>query len=70
MIVSDDYTLSFYPNKNQIVINLPQTLLTTTNTIPPIRDRRTDITESDLSCLLFMTKILFNNASKIEVDDG
>lgn len=60
MIVYDDYALSYYPKINQIVITLPQTLLTTTNTISPVRDRRTDIEESDLSCLLYMTKILFN----------
>ena len=69
MIVSDDYALSYYPNINQIVITLPQTLLTTTNTISPVRDRRTDIKESDLSCLLTMTRIIFKNAPKQEVND-
>lgn len=70
MIVSDEYALSYYPNKNLIVIALPQTLLTTTDTISPICDRRTDIKESDLSCLLHMTKIIFKNAPKQEVDNG
>ena len=66
MIISDRYVLSYYPKENQIVITLPQTMETITNTVSPICDRRTDIKESDLSCLLSMTKIIFDNTLKQE----
>jgi hypothetical protein len=69
MIVSDDYALSYYPNENQIVITLPQTMRTITNTVSPVCDRRTNIKESDLVCLLSCAKILFNNAPQQEVND-
>lgn len=70
MIVSDGYSLVYYSKENQINIHLPQTIITATNTISPVCDRRTDIKETDLSCLLTMTKIIFNNAPQQEVDDG
>ena len=69
MLISEEYVLSYNPNENKITILLPQTVKTITNTVSPICDRRTDIKESDLSCLLTMTKIIFKNAPKQEVDD-
>lgn len=69
MLISEGYALSYNPNENMITILLPQTLKTATNTVSPICDRRTDIKESDLSCLLHMTKILFNNAPKQGVNE-
>jgi hypothetical protein len=68
MILSDDYGLSYYPNENLIVINLPQTMRTAINTVSPICNRRVDIKESDLVCLLTITQLIF--APKQGVDDG
>lgn len=62
MITSEGYTLFYSPGENRIVIHLPQTMETATNTVAPIANRRTDIKESDMCCLLTMTKILFKNA--------
>ena len=65
MMISEDYALSYNPNENTITILLPQTLKTATNTVSPIVSRRTDIEETDLMCLLTMTRIIFKNATPI-----
>lgn len=59
MIASNDYYLNYYPNRNQIVISLPQTSQTLMNTINPVIDRRTDVKESDLMCLLQVAQVIF-----------
>lgn len=64
MLISEEYALSYNPNENKITILLPQTVKTATNTVSPICDRRTDIEETDLMCLLTMTRIIFKNATK------
>ena len=74
MIASNDYYLNYYPNRNQIVISLPQTWQTLTDTTSPVIDRRTDVKESDLMCLLQVVQVLFckdysNCGAKNEVED-
>ena len=59
MLASNNYYLNYYPNLNQIVIRLPQTWRTLTNTTTPIIDRRTDVKESDLMCLLQVAQVIF-----------
>lgn len=59
MIASNDYYLNYYPNRNQIVISLPQTSQTLMDTISPVIDRRTDVKESDLMCLLQVAQVIF-----------
>ena len=59
MIASNDYYLNYYPNRNQIVISLPQTWQTLTNTTSPVIDRRIDVKESDLMCLLQVAQVIF-----------
>ena len=59
MLTSDGYSLTYYKNKNQIVINLPQTYETVTNTYAQVVDRRTDVEETDLIVLLNVVKLIF-----------
>ena len=59
MLASNDYYLDYYPNRNQIVISLPQTSQTLMDTTSPVIDRRTDVKESDLMCLLQVAQVIF-----------
>lgn len=52
MIVSDGYSIEYYPKRNTIEIVLPQTLKTITNTVQMVTNRRTDITELELTAIL------------------
>lgn len=60
MLTSDGYCLTYYKNKNQIVICLPQTYETATNTYEQVVDRRTDVEETDLWVLLNIAKLIFH----------
>ena len=59
MIVGDGYCLSYDKNKNRIVILLPQTMQTATNTMDAITDRKIDINESEQSLILNVVKAVF-----------
>lgn len=60
MLMSDGYYLTYYKNKNQIIIGLPQTIRTATNTYDQIVDRRTDVKETDLWVLLNIAQLIFH----------
>ena len=60
MLTSDGYCLTYYKNRNQIVICLPQTYETATNTYEKVVDRRTDVEETDLWVLLNIAKLIFH----------
>ena len=66
MLASNDYYLNYYPNRNQIVISLPQTSQTLMDTISPVIDRRTDVKESDLMCLLQVAQVIFCKVERRE----
>ena len=66
MLANNGYFLVFYKNRNQIVIGLPQTSKTLTNTLGPVVDRRTDVEEIDLSILLNVTQAIFLNGAKMD----
>ena len=68
MIVCDGYSLMYDENHNRIVIGLPQTWKTITNTFEPIVDRRTDVTETDLIVLLSTAQLIFHKERKGEVE--
>ena len=59
MIVSDGYSIIEHINKNQIVITLPQTLKTLTNTVTPIVERRTQLTDAELTAILMAIKAMY-----------
>ena len=64
MLMSDGYCLTYYKNKNQIVICLPQTYETATNTYEQVVDRRTDVEETDLCVLLNIAKLIFHKGER------
>ena len=66
MIASNEYYLNYYPNRNQIVISLPQTSQTLMDTISPVIDRRTGVKESDLMCLLQVAQVIFCKMDEVE----
>lgn len=59
MIVSQDgYSIEHYKSRNQIVITMPQTMQTLTNTTSIVRNRKADFTSADLTILLELTRYL------------
>ncbi len=52
MIISDGYTLEYYKNRNQIIIGLPQTEQTATNTISMVTKRKIDLTDEEKMIIL------------------
>lgn len=69
MLLSDGYGLNYYKSKNQIVICLPQTYETATNTYEQPVDRRVDVEESELWAVLLMVKMIFGEGKDNEVDN-
>lgn len=63
MIVSDGYYLIYDKNKNRIVIQLPQTMETATNTLDAVTDRKTDINVFEQSLILNVAKAVFERRS-------
>ena len=59
MIISQDgYSIKHYRNRNQIVITMPQTIETLSNTISIVQNRKIDFTTEDLTILLELTRYL------------
>ena len=65
MLINNGYSLIYYKNRNQIVIGLPQTSKTLTNTLEPVVDRRVDVEEKELATLLSATQAIFLNRAKM-----
>ena len=59
MLTSNGCTLVYYKNRNKIVIGLPQTSKTLTNTFEPVVDRRIDVEDKELAILLTVTQAIF-----------
>lgn len=59
MIVSDGYSLIYDEKYNRIIIGIPPTMETATDTVTPIADRRTDVSETDLIVLLSIAQVIF-----------
>ena len=66
MLISNEYALIYYPNRNQIVITLPQTWKTQTDTFSPVVDRRTDVKEIDLMAVLQVVQVIFHKGEARE----
>ena len=70
MIINDGYSLMYDKKHNQIVIGIPPTIETATDTVTPIADRRTDVSETDLMALLFIAQLIFHKGlRKDEVEN-
>lgn len=65
MIVSDGYSIEELVNKNQIIITLPQTQSTLTNTVTPIAERRTRLTAEELTAILVAVKTMYEGSRKL-----
>ena len=59
MIFLGNYSLLYDKPRNKIVISLPQTLKTPTNTISPVENRKIDVDEKELGAILAVAKICF-----------
>lgn len=64
MIVCDGYCLFYDKNKNRIVIHLPQTMNTLTNTFEAVKDRKMDLNESEQILILNTVKAVFERRSE------
>ncbi len=56
MIVSDGYSLVYDKGRNKIVICLPQTEQTATNTISMVTNRKVDLTDEEQMIILSVVK--------------
>lgn len=64
MIDGDGYFLIYDKNKNRIVILLPQTTETLTNTLDAVTDRKIDITADEQSFILNMVKAVIERRNE------
>ena len=58
MIISEGYMLVYEPISNSIIITLPQTIETLTNTVSEIVDRRVDISSEEEATILNVVKAI------------
>ena len=58
MIISEGYILVYEPISNSIIITLPQTIETLTNTVSEIVDRRVDISIEEEATILNVVKAI------------
>ena len=66
MITLDGYTIMQFPLENKIVISLPQTVSTLTNTVTPVVNRRKIITDNEEAALLVAIKGMFEWTSEVK----
>lgn len=64
MITAGEYSLTF-DLRNRITITLPQTIETASNTVTPIEDRRTDVTEEELDQVLWLVMMIFQRRRRV-----
>lgn len=58
MIVTDGYSIEYLKNANTIVIKLPPTIETVTNTMTLPTDRKPDFTDTELCTILLAVKLI------------
>ena len=58
MLISDGYYIEHYKNDNKIIIGLPQTFETISNTVSPLANRKSDFTDEDLYTILSVVKAI------------
>lgn len=59
IVFGGNYSISYNKGRNQIVIGLPQTAQTATNTIEPVTNRRTEMTFEEQALLLSIVRYIF-----------
>ena len=55
----DGYSVEFRNSQNKIVIGLPQTPTTATNTMYPIEERKTNPSDEELASILSLVRLIF-----------
>lgn len=60
----DGYSIEYRRKQNKIVISLPQTPTTTTNTFWPVVDRKTTMTSAELASILSVVIYIFKGDIK------
>lgn len=58
-IESNGYWLEYYKKRNRIVITLPQTTETITDTVGIMADRRVDVEDKEMAVLLQTVRLIF-----------
>lgn len=66
MIKSDGYSLTYYVDLNKIVIILPQTMQTLTNTVAMVSNRKTELTAEEEAAILAVVRAIMDGGA----DDG
>ena len=64
MIVIDGYAIEQYPKRNEIVISLPQTIKTCTNTVGVIADRKDSLSDVEQTIILTIVKSIYQGLYK------
>ena len=64
MIYSDGYSLTYLPKRNTIVIVMPQTMTTLTNTVAMVSNRKTILTEAEEAAILSVVKAIMENGKE------
>lgn len=59
MLMSKGYYIEYHRDENQIVIGLPQTMESLTNTVEPVSNRKADIFANDLALILSVVQYMF-----------
>lgn len=59
MIVVEGYEIQEYPKQNRIVISLPQTVKTCTNTVGIIADRKDSLSDVEQTIILTIVKSIY-----------
>lgn len=63
IMTKNGYAIEQYPSRNEIIITLPQTEETLTNTITPVRKRKKKLNGEELAVIVTMVERM------MEVDD-
>jgi hypothetical protein len=59
ILTGDGYAVEYYEKQNRIIISLPQTTGTLTNTMDDVRNRKTKLTNIDLALFLYLARYIF-----------
>lgn len=63
MITSDGYSLTYYADHNKIVIILPQTIKTLTNTVTMVKNRKTELTAEEQATILAVVRAIMDGGA-------
>jgi len=58
IVMSDGYMIRYQKSKNKITMTLPQTFGSLNNSRGKIARRRTDLSQSELALLLYITRLM------------